>query len=115
MNLSSMVGLLGLPHNTSYALTKGAVRSFSEALRAELARIPGVAGVQTSIAIQVTLDVPGLAEPAVGLLNSLPERGAPVLNVPYLRAGRLPESQTRTTRGEYTEAAICASRRRRSV
>lgn len=36
VNLSSMVGLLGLPQNTSYALTKGAVRSFSEALRNEL-------------------------------------------------------------------------------
>jgi NAD(P)-dependent dehydrogenase (short-subunit alcohol dehydrogenase family) len=36
VNLSSMVGLLGLPHNVSYSLTKGAVRSFTEALRAEL-------------------------------------------------------------------------------
>lgn len=36
VNLSSMVGLLGLPHNTIYSLTKGAVRSFTEALRAEL-------------------------------------------------------------------------------
>lgn len=36
VNLSSMVGLLGLPQNASYSLTKGAVRSFSEALRAEL-------------------------------------------------------------------------------
>ena len=36
VNMSSMVGLLGLPHNVSYSLTKGAVRSFSEALRAEL-------------------------------------------------------------------------------
>lgn len=36
VNLSSMVGLLGLPHNAAYSLTKGAVRSFSEALRAEL-------------------------------------------------------------------------------
>ncbi len=37
VNMSSMVGLLGLPHNAAYALTKGAVRSFSESLRAELA------------------------------------------------------------------------------
>ena len=37
VNLSSMVGLLGLPQNASYALTKGAVRSFSESLRNELA------------------------------------------------------------------------------
>ena len=36
VNLSSMVGLLGLPHNAAYSLTKGAVRGFSEALRAEL-------------------------------------------------------------------------------
>lgn len=36
VNMSSMVGLLGLPHNVSYSLTKGAVRSFSEALRSEL-------------------------------------------------------------------------------
>ena len=36
VNVSSMVGLLGLPGNAAYALTKGAVRSFSEALRAEL-------------------------------------------------------------------------------
>ncbi len=36
VNVSSMVGLIGLPHNAIYALTKGAVRSFSEALRAEL-------------------------------------------------------------------------------
>ncbi|MEZ5238987.1 MAG: SDR family NAD(P)-dependent oxidoreductase [Microthrixaceae bacterium] len=36
VNLSSMVGLLGLPRNASYALTKGAVRSFTESLRGEL-------------------------------------------------------------------------------
>jgi short-subunit dehydrogenase len=36
VNLSSMVGLLGLPHNAAYSLTKGAVRSFTEALRGEL-------------------------------------------------------------------------------
>lgn len=36
VNMSSMVGLLGLPHNVAYSLTKGAVRSFTEALRAEL-------------------------------------------------------------------------------
>lgn len=36
VNLSSMVGLLGLPSNAGYSLTKGAVRSFTEALRGEL-------------------------------------------------------------------------------
>ncbi len=68
------------------------------AVRAELAAIPGVATVQTGIAIQVTLDVPGLPEPAVGLINSLPERGELALNQLHLRMGRLPQS--RTTLGE---------------
>lgn len=40
VNMASMVGLLGLPHNAVYALTKGAVRSFSEALRGELVGTP---------------------------------------------------------------------------
>lgn len=40
VNISSMVGLLGFGFNTSYALTKGAVRSFTEALRSELIATP---------------------------------------------------------------------------
>ncbi len=64
------------------------------AVHAQLAAIPGVAAVQTSIAIQVTLDVPGLPEPAVGRINSLPERGEATLNRLYVRSGRLPRSQT---------------------
>ena len=67
-------------------------------VEAELAAIPGVVQVQTGISVQVTLDVPGLAEPAVGLINSLPERGEVRLNRPYVRAGRLPEG--RTNQGE---------------
>ena len=67
-------------------------------VEAELSAIPGVAQVETGIAVQVTLDVPGLAEPAVGLINSLPERGEPRLNRLHVRAGRLPEG--RASRGE---------------
>ena len=63
-------------------------------MRGELAAIPGVATVQTGIAIQVTLDVPGLPEPAVGLINALPERGEPGLNRLYLRTGKLPVGGT---------------------
>ena len=60
------------------------------AVRDQLASIPGVAAVETGIAIQVTLDVPGVAEPAVGLINSLPEHRDAVLNRLYVRSGRLP-------------------------
>ena len=37
VNMSSMVAFVGLPQNAAYALSKGAVRSFTEALRGELA------------------------------------------------------------------------------
>lgn len=59
----------------------------------QIATLPGVARVQTRIVSDVTLDVTGLAEPAVGRLISLPELGEPVLNAIYLRRGRLPEPE----------------------
>ena len=37
---------------------------------------------------QVTLDVPGLAEPAIGRLIGVPERRVPILNDLHLRRGR---------------------------
>ena len=55
----------------------------------QLAAIPGVAVVQTGIALQVTLDIPDMAEPAIGLVQSLPERGELVLNRLHLRRGRI--------------------------
>jgi putative ABC transport system permease protein len=59
-----------------------------ETLRARIEAIPGVARVETRIVEDVTLDVPGLAEPATGRLVSLPERGAPLLDDVHLRRGR---------------------------
>jgi putative ABC transport system permease protein len=55
---------------------------------AHLAELPGVERVQTRIVKDVTLDVPGLSEPAVGRLVSLPPTGQPVLNKLHLREGR---------------------------
>ena len=54
----------------------------------QIAALPGVAGVQPDIAGQVTLDLPGLDEPASGLVRSLPDYGEPELNSLYLRRGR---------------------------
>ncbi len=59
------------------------------AVAEQLAAIPGVAAVQTGIALPATLDLPGLDEPATGLILSLPERGELQLNRLYLRSGRL--------------------------
>lgn len=56
-----------------------------------IAELPGVASVQTRIVSEVTLDVPGLIEPAVGRLISVPEAHQPSLNRLHLRSGRYVE------------------------
>lgn len=58
------------------------------ALAARIAEIPGVARVQTRVVVDVTLNVPGLAEPAIGRLISVAERSSPGLNDLHLRQGR---------------------------
>lgn len=55
---------------------------------ARIAAIPGVATVQTGVAARVTLDLPGLDEPASGIVRSLPDVGEPQLNRLFLRSGR---------------------------
>src|SRR6478609_7509289 len=61
------------------------------ALRPRLAEIPGVAAVETRVTGRITLDLPGLAEPADGMMLSLPEDRAQQLNLLFVRMGRLPE------------------------
>lgn len=60
-------------------------------LEAEIAAIPGVAQVATRVVVDVNLDVPKLAEPAVGRLISIPRHRAPMLNDLVIRSGRYPE------------------------
>jgi putative ABC transport system permease protein len=57
-------------------------------LEPRFAAIPGVESVATRVVADVTLDVPGMKEPATGRLISLPERGRPPLNDVFLRRGR---------------------------
>jgi putative ABC transport system permease protein len=64
------------------------VKRAPDAIADRLAEIPGVAQVETRIVEVVTLDVPGLDEPAVGQLISLPVVRPPRLNQLYLRRGR---------------------------
>lgn len=63
-----------------------------ERLADQIRRIPGVAAVQTRIVVDVTLDVPGLREPATGRLVSIPDRRGAMLNYLCLRQGRYPEA-----------------------
>jgi putative ABC transport system permease protein len=57
----------------------------------EIARLPGVAQVDTRIGEYVILDMPEMVEPAMARVISLPRFGAPVLNVPILRGGQMPD------------------------
>jgi putative ABC transport system permease protein len=57
-------------------------------IAARVAEIPGAATVQAGLSVQVTLDIPGLDEPASGMVRSLPDFGAPELNRLFLRTGR---------------------------
>ena len=67
-----------------FANLKRAPESLADQIRA----LPGVAQVRTRVVADVTLDVPGLAEPATGRLVSVPERQAPMINDVFLRRGR---------------------------
>jgi putative ABC transport system permease protein len=56
----------------------------------EIARIPGVAAVETRIAKIALLDLPDTAEPASAMFVSIPDFHEQRLNLLHLRSGRLP-------------------------
>jgi putative ABC transport system permease protein len=57
-------------------------------LATNIRSIPGVSVVQTRVVVEVNLDIPGLDEPAVGRLASIPEHREATLNDLFLRRGR---------------------------
>jgi putative ABC transport system permease protein len=59
-----------------------------QALVPRIESIPGVAAAEARVVAAVTLDVPGLAEPASGRLISVPNRTPPRLNTLHIRRGR---------------------------
>jgi putative ABC transport system permease protein len=59
-----------------------------EALAADLRLVSGVAAVEARVVRDVTLSVPGLAEPATGRLISVPTTQVPILNDLYITQGR---------------------------
>ncbi|MET0261640.1 MAG: FtsX-like permease family protein [Rariglobus sp.] len=72
-----------------FAEVFSSLKSAPQSVSTRIAAIPGVAAVETSVAMQVSLDIPGMIQPATGLINSLPDRRETKLNRLYLRTGRL--------------------------
>jgi putative ABC transport system permease protein len=71
-----------------FAHVFGQLKRAPNTLADRIAEIPGVARVQTRVMLDVTVEVPGMDEPAVGRLVSVPDRAEAGLNTLYLRQGR---------------------------
>jgi putative ABC transport system permease protein len=74
-------------------------------LVARVRDIPGVASAEDRVVFDVTLDVPGLREPATGRLVSIPEHDRATLNDVRVRSGRYIEPGAR---GEVLASAAFA-------
>lgn len=70
-----------------FAALKRAPKSVAE----RVAMIPGVQSVETRVSAPANMELDGFDQPVSGQIVSLPE-GPAVLNVLYIRAGRLPET-----------------------
>ena len=68
-----------------FANLKRAPEPVAERLRA----IPGVAHLETRVIAGVKLEVENFTDPITGLLLSVPDSGAPLLNTLYLKRGRV--------------------------
>lgn len=81
--------------NYAFADVFASLKRAPESLGRKIGEIPGVRAVETRLVYEVTLDVPGLAEPATGRIISIPESARPVLNQLHLRSGRYVERGAR--------------------
>jgi putative ABC transport system permease protein len=63
-----------------------------ETVARKLRAIPDVQRVETRVVANVTLDVPGMTETAIGRLVSIPDRGRPAINDVRLMGGRMPRA-----------------------
>ncbi len=64
-------------------------------LEDRIRQIPGVADAELRVSASVTLDMEGMAEPAIARLVSIPARQRATLNDVFLRLGRYPDATRR--------------------
>jgi putative ABC transport system permease protein len=74
-----------------FAHVFGHLKRAPQTLAGRIQEIHGVARVQTRVMLDVTVEVPGMQEPAVGRLVSVPDREQSGLNALHLRQGRYVE------------------------
>ena len=72
-----------------FAEVFASVKRAPEWLTGRIGDIPGVKSVAARIVVDVSLDLPAVAEPITGRLISLPERAGPTHNDFTLRSGRM--------------------------
>lgn len=79
------------------------LRRAPERVALQISSIEGVAAVDTRVAVDALLRVPGLAETATGHFVSVPDDGQPLLSALYIRRGRFlaPRSETEVLINEH--------------
>jgi putative ABC transport system permease protein len=81
---------------TRFAHVFASLKRAPESVGRRLAKLDGVAAVETRVTAVALLEVPGLAESAQGFVVSLPEDGEPVLGQIQLRGGHAPAPRSQT-------------------
>jgi putative ABC transport system permease protein len=79
----------------SFADVFASLKRAPEPIVDHIRNIPGVKKAEGRIVAGATLDVPGMNEPVLGQLISLPPSGGGALNDLFLLSGRLPEPERR--------------------
>lgn len=99
VGIGSLIGAISTRDSLHYAQTNfylthhyaelfATVKRAPNYIKTRFQHIPGVKAVETRIVKEVTLDMPGLQEPAIGRFISLPDKGKPRLNQLVITQGR---------------------------